>query len=242
MAERLQKLISAAGLMSRRAAENAIRQGRVTVNGRTAVLGDCAGPDDCVQLDGMLVEKSKQMYYLAVNKPCGYVTTMKDEKGRKTVCDLVREVPARVYPVGRLDLNSEGLLIMTNDGEFAELLAHPAGGFRKAYLVTVTGNDLEDSVQRLKLPFTVDGSEVQATDVIMLRKDNKEAVLSVTIREGKNRQIRKMCEKVGLNVIKLVRISEGNVKLGSLESGKWRYMTEDEIKSLAGPQKMIEND
>ena len=234
MAERLQKLISAAGLMSRRAAENAIRQGRVTVNGRTAVLGDCAGPDDCVQLDGMLVEKSKQMYYLAVNKPCGYVTTMKDEKGRKTVCDLVREVPARVYPVGRLDLNSEGLLIMTNDGEFAELLAHPAGGFRKTYLVTVTGNDLEDSVQRLKLPFTVDGSEVQATDVIMLRKDNKEAVLSVTIREGKNRQIRKMCEMASLTVKRLKRIQEGPVLLGDLPIGCYRHLTEEEVNFVYG--------
>ena len=234
MAERLQKLISASGMMSRRAAENAIREGRVSVNDRIAVLGDCAGSDDQVLLDGVAVKRPIKLYYLALNKPSGYVTTMKDEKGRKTVCDLVRSVPARVYPVGRLDLNSEGLLIMTNDGEFAESLAHPSGGFSKTYLVTVAGKNIEGSFKRLKLPFSIDDVDVQAVKVEMLQKEKKEAVLSVTIREGKNRQIRRMCETAGLKVKRLQRIQEGPISLGDLESGSYRYLTEEEVDSVFG--------
>ena len=159
---------------------------------------------------------------------------MKDEKGRKTVCDLVRSVPARVYPVGRLDLNSEGLLIMTNDGEFAESLAHPSGGFSKTYLVTVAGKNIEGSFKRLKLPFSIDDVDVQAVKVEMLQKEKKEAVLSVTIREGKNRQIRRMCETAGLKVKRLQRIQEGPISLGDLESGSYRYLTEEEVDSVFG--------
>ena len=234
MADRIQKLISASGMMSRRAAEQAIREGRVSVNGKTAVLGDSADPEDQVLLDGMAVKKTQQFYYLALNKPRGYVTTMKDEKGRKTVRDLVRSIPARVYPVGRLDLNSEGLLVMTNDGDFAERLSHPSGGFRKTYLVTVSGKDIEKSFHRLKMPFLIDGAEVQTANADILKRNNEEAVLSVTIREGKNRQIRRMCEIAELKVLRLKRIQEGPVLLGNLECGKYRHLTEEEVDIVFG--------
>jgi len=232
MEERLQKLLSAAGVCSRRAAETYINDGRVTVNGRTAQLGDKADPEtDEICLDGKPVGGAEQHIYLMLNKPRGYVTTLSDEKGRKTVAELVSGCGQRVYPVGRLDLDSEGLLLMTNDGDFMQRLTHPSHEVSKEYHVSVFG-PVQGAAERLRAVTDLDGEPIRPAGVKVLRQTDRTAELSITIHEGKNRQIRRMCAACGLTVKRLRRVREHAVELGSLPQGKWRHLTEAELLAL----------
>ena len=232
MEERLQKLLSAAGVCSRRAAEEYITAGRVTVNGQVAELGQRADPErDDIRLDGEPLAPKEAPVYLLLNKPRGYVTTLSDEKGRKNVADLVKGCGARVYPVGRLDLDSEGLLLMTNDGDLMHHLLHPSGEINKTYYVSVYG-PVEGVSEKLAAITDLDGERIRPAQVRMLRKTAQTAELSITIHEGKNRQIRRMCAKCGLTVKRLRRVREHTLELGNLPTGQWRYLTEQEISSL----------
>jgi len=233
MEERVQKLLSAAGICSRRTAEGYITAGRVTVNGRTVRLGDKADPDrDDVRLDGRPLPSGTRTVCLMLNKPRGYVSTLSDEKGRRTVADLVRECGVRVYPVGRLDLDSEGLLLMTNDGALAQRLTHPGRGAEKTYHVWVRGA-AEDAAERLERVRDLEGEPIRPARAEVLRMGD-EAKLAVTIHEGKNRQIRRMCAACGLEVVRLRRVREHTLELGSLPPGKWRYLTAAEVRALRG--------
>ena len=228
MTERLQKILSARGVASRRAAEKMIEEGRVTVNGAVAMLGQTADPQiDEILLDGRPLPSGSEYVYILLHKPRGYVTTMSDEKGRKTAAELVADCGVRVYPVGRLDMDSEGLLLFTNDGEFANKLMHPKHEVQKAYLTWVQ-NYSEEAVARLKQPITLDGYTIRAPKVRVV----KTGLLEITIHEGRNRQVRRMCEAAGMQVSRLKRVREGKVALGDLPLGKWRYLTEEEVKSL----------
>lgn len=234
MSERLQKIISASGLMSRRAAEDAISSGRVSVNGRVASLGDKANPaTDQILLDGKSVVAEQPPVVIMLHKPRGVVCTMQDERGRKTVADLVGGLNMRLYPVGRLDLDSEGLLLMTNDGDFANRVMHPSHEVEKTYHTWVRGDGLPESAKRLSEPMTIDGFAIHPARVRLIRMTGeKEALLSIVIHEGRNRQVRKMCESVGLRVTRLLRVAEGSLRLGRLPSGSWRYLTDEEIRSF----------
>lgn len=233
MAERLQKLISASGLMSRRAAEECITAGRVTVNGLTAALGDKADPaSDIILVDGKKLPSADVKKYIMLNKPKGYVCTLSDEKGRKNVTELVNIPGVRLYPVGRLDMYSEGLLIMTNDGDFAHRLMHPSNEVQKTYRTWVQGRDIGLAVEYLRGPLNIDGYIVCAENVDIEEVFPNGAILSITINEGRNRQVRKMCESCALKVTKLLRVSEGPLELGSLKSGKWRELSEEELAML----------
>ncbi len=232
MGERLQKLIAEAGLMSRRAAEDAIRAGRVVLNGYTAKLGDTAETGEEIIIDGVPLPQPERKQYYMLNKPRGYVCTMHDERGRRSVRELLPASAGRIYPVGRLDLMSEGLLLMTNDGDFALRITHPSGSVLKTYRTYVSGTELEHAIQRLKEPFYMDGIMVQAVSVRPLKVTDDRAVLDITIGEGRNRQIRRMCESADLRVTRLVRVSEGELRLGSLHSGQFRELTEEEIASV----------
>ena len=235
MTERLQKIISASGLMSRRAAEERIAAGKVTVNGVAAALGDKADAEkDTILVDGKALPSAGGKIYIMLNKPKGYVTTLRDEKGRKNVSELVKDAGARLYPVGRLDMYSEGLLIMTNDGDFANRLMHPSHRVDKTYRTWVRGVNIGFAAEAMRFPMEIDGYVTSPAQVALLQVQGNEAVLSVTIHEGRNRQVRKMCEAVGLKVIRLMRVSEGGVELGTLKSGKWRYLTEGELDMLRG--------
>ena len=220
--------------MSRRAAEEAIRAGRVSCNGRIASLGETAEPgQDQICLDGYPVAPQERKFYLMLHKPRGVVTSMNDEQGRRSVADLVKDVGARVYPVGRLDLDSEGLLLMTNDGDFANRVMHPSHEVSKCYETWVNGSDMDAAVKSLGQPMRIDGYEIRPATVRLLRRiSEQEALLSITIHEGRNRQVRKMCESVGLRVTRLLRVSEGSLHLGDLPSGRWRSLTKEEIKSF----------
>lgn len=231
MAERLQKIISAAGLMSRRAAEEYIEAGRVKLNGEVAKLGDKAEETDVITVDGKPLPCAGGKTYIMLNKPRGYVTTMSDEKGRKNVTELICG-QGRVYPVGRLDMYSEGLLIMTNDGDFANTLMHPSHEFKKTYRTWVQGEDVGIAVEYLRGELDIGDYIVQADNVDIESLIPGGAVLLITISEGRNRQVRKMCACVGLKVTRLMRISEGPLELGTLPIGKWRHLTESEIKSI----------
>lgn len=232
MEERLQKLLSAAGVCSRRAAEELIAAGRVTVNGRPAQVGDKADPDrDRVCLDGKAVLRTDRLVWLMLHKPRGYVTTLSDERGRRTAAELVRDCPCRVWPVGRLDLNSEGLLLFTNDGAGTQRLLHPSHEVEKEYRVTVRG-DLDAALPVLRGPMELDGDALAPARAEVLRRSGDVSVLSVVIHQGKNRQVRRMCAQAGLEVRRLVRVREGRLLLGDLPSGAWRYLTDEEIGIL----------
>ncbi len=231
--DKLQKIISAAGLMSRRAAETAIAAGRVSVNGAIAQLGDRADANaDVICVDGQRLPTVGKLYYIVLNKPRGYVSTMRDEKGRHSVDELVRDLDARVYPVGRLDVNSEGLLLMTNDGDFANRLMHPSHEVEKTYRTWVRGDNLRHGVEQLRKPMRIDGYEIRPARVEVEEAAADTAVLLITIHEGRNRQVRKMCQQAELRVSRLCRIREGAVLLGKLPSGKWRHLTQDELKKM----------
>lgn len=232
MEERLQKLLSAAGVCSRRAAEGYIIAGRVTVNGVPAFLGQRADLEqDEIRVDGQCLRSQAELVYLMLNKPRGYVTTLSDEKGRRTAADLVADCGVRVYPVGRLDLNSEGLLLMTNDGALAQRMTHPSHEVSKTYYVSVSGA-VEGAAERLSALRDVEGEAIRPAQVSVLGVSRKTAELSVTIHEGKNRQVRRMCAACGLVVRRLRRVREHTLELGVLPSGAWRYLTEEEIKAL----------
>ena len=237
MKERLQKLISSAGLASRRAAEELIKQGRVKVNGETASLGMSADPElDDIRVNGKRLRISGTRVYIMLNKPRGYVTTLSDEKGRKTVAELVKGAGRRLYPVGRLDLNSEGLLIMTDDGEAANALMHPSHKVGKTYRVTVSGREPEAAVRELEALREVEGGggePIRPAQVSFAGETGEgKYMLDVTIHEGRNRQVRKMCAAAGLEVRRLVRIAEGELSLGGLQTGKWRHLTSEELDWL----------
>ena len=232
MEERLQKLLSAAGVCSRRAAETYLTAGRVTVNGEPARLGQRADPDrDEILVDGRPLTPRAKSVYILLNKPRGYVTTLSDERGRKTVAELVADCGARVYPVGRLDLDSEGLLLLTNDGDWAQHLLHPSHEVEKTYHVSVFG-PVAGAAARLAAMTDLEGEPIRPARVEVLRQTARTAVLAVTIHEGKNRQIRRMCARCGLTVKRLRRVQEGPLKLGNLPSGKWRDLSENEVEAL----------
>lgn len=233
MKERLQKIISASGIASRRASEELIKSGRVSVNGSVASLGDSADLEtDTVTVDGKKINLPSGHTYIVLNKPKGYVTTMSDEKGRKCVRDLVSDVGANVYPVGRLDMYSEGLLIMTDDGELANKLMHPSAEVNKTYYAWIAGECDDSKIAILKSPLDIDGYVIQPAQVAVIKRAEDYTLLSVTIHEGRNRQIRKMCALAQLKLTRLKRMSEGNITLGDLPPGKWRYLSEDELQEL----------
>ncbi len=233
MEDRLQKILSAAGICSRRKAEEYITAGRVTVNGETASLGDRADPDkDVVALDGKEVIRPGSRTVLMLYKPRGVVTTLSDEKGRKNVADLVKDCSVRVWPVGRLDMDSEGLLLLTDDGELTNTLIHPRHEVEKEYLVWVTGFT-QEGADRLALPMTLDGQALQPAKVKVIRREGERTLLSVTIHEGKNRQVRRMCAFCGMTVRRLKRVREGRLHLDkTLKPGQWRPLTPEELDSL----------
>ena len=228
MTERIQKILSARGVASRRTAETMIQDGRVTVNGMVAQLGQTADPEvDQILLDGKPLPTGSEHVYILLHKPRGYVTTLSDEKGRKTATELVRDCGTRVYPVGRLDMDSEGLLIFTNDGEFANKWMHPSHEVEKTYLTWVQGYS-DAALERLKKPIELDGYRIRAPKVRVV----KPGLLEITIHEGRNRQVRRMCDAAGMQVTRLKRVREGNLALGDLKLGTWRYLTDEEVKHL----------
>lgn len=233
MKERLQKILSARGLASRRNAEEMILAGRVACNGKICVLGETADPDvDVITVDGHPIPAAGNHVYLMLHKPKGYVTTLSDEKGRKNAAQLVADCGCRVYPVGRLDMDSEGLLLFTNDGEFANMLMHPKHEVNKTYRVEVEGYTLA-GLERLGRPMELDGYKLRIPHVRLLEdRGDGTATLEITIHEGRNRQVRRMCQIADMRVTRLVRVKEGALSLGTLPSGKWRYLTTDEVKNL----------
>lgn len=234
MIERLQKILASRGICSRRKAEEIINAGRVRCNGRIAQLGETADPEqDEILLDGKPLPSADDHVYIVLNKPRGYVTTLSDEKGRANAAQLVADCGRRVYPVGRLDMDSEGLLLFTNDGEFANTLMHPKHEVNKTYRAIVRGFRPE-ALEQLKKPVILDGYTIRKPDVSLIWKSaaNDKAELQVTIHEGRNRQVRRMCAMAGMNVVRLIRVAEGNLQLGDLPLGKWRYLTPEEIGKL----------
>lgn len=233
MIERIQKIIASSGLTSRRNAETMIVEGRVECNGRVCTLGESADPDvDIILVDGKPLPKVGASVYIMLNKPRGFVTTLSDEKGRKNVAQLVADCGERVYPVGRLDMDSEGLLLLTNDGAFANTMMHPSHEINKVYRVRVR-KFTEAKLELLGRPIEIDGYRIRKPSVHLLKKiGENEAEIEVTIHEGRNRQVRKMCAAADMTVMRLCRIAEGMLLLGDLPKGKWRYLTEKELNSL----------
>lgn len=242
---RLQKYMADLGIASRRKSEQMIADGMVKVNGRTAAIGDKVNPKrDKVTVRGRKIAagaKAKR-YYIMLNKPRGYVTTMSDEMGRKCVAELVKDIPARIYPVGRLDRDSEGLLLMTNDGEFANRVTHPSKHVYKVYRVTVRPAINEEQLVEMSSGMVIDGRKTAQAEVRVVQREEGRCVLEIILREGRNRQIRKMCEQLGLEVPRLKRIAVGQVKLGGLKSGAWRELTKDEVHRLQANSNTTEVD
>ncbi|MGM9624410.1 MAG: pseudouridine synthase [Eubacteriales bacterium] len=238
---RLQKYMSDAGVMSRRAAEKEIEEGTITVNGEPAELGQKVDPDrDEIRYNGhrvYLPDNREKKTYIMLNKPRGYVTTMSDDLGRKCVASLVADVGCRVYPVGRLDKVSEGMLILTNDGAFANYMMHPSHEVPKYYHVRIEGIPTDEQLDKLSAPMEIDGFDIRPVAVAVLEKDDEHCTLQMELYEGRNRQIRKMCEQVGLKIIRLKRVAIGDIPLGSLRLGKWRYLTPEELTSLMPSRK-----
>lgn len=233
MKERLQKLIAAAGMASRRQAERWISAGRVTVNGRVAALGDQADPErDRIAVDGRPLRSEQQKITLMLNKPVGYVTTARDPQGRKVVMELVRDVPVRLFPVGRLDINTEGLLLLTNDGKLAARLSHPRHQVAKTYLVRIRGRLTDDERRRLEQGLVLEDGPTAPARVEKVRSSGSHTWLEMTITEGRHRQVRRMCEAVGHPVSRLKRIRVGFLNLGELRSGQYRMLTSAEVGRL----------
>ena len=232
MKERLQKILSARGVCSRRDGEKLISAGRVSVDGRVAALGDSADPDSQeITVDGRPLPAADPPVYILLYKPRGVLTAMRDDRDRRTVHDLTKECGTRVYPVGRLDYDSEGLLLMTNDGELANAVMHPSGGILKTYTAYVSG-DVEAALPILRGPMEIDGHPVQAKAVHIMEQKPGQGMLRITIGEGRNRQIRKMCAQCGLIVTRLIRVAEGDLELGDLKPGQWRPLTADEVDEM----------
>ena len=232
--DRIQKIIADAGYCSRRKAEELISQGRVKLNGRPIKLGDKASPKDIISIDDqrLYIPKKKNKLYIMLNKPRGYVTTVSDELGRKSVMELLDGIEERVYPVGRLDKNTEGLLLFTNDGKFSNDIMHPSKHISKTYRVTVRPDISEEQLVQLSTGIELDGKKTLPATVTVVTKEENIVVLLMTIKEGRNRQIRRMCEAVGLEVARLRRISIGPLKLGMLKSGTWRELKPDELRAI----------
>lgn len=234
---RIQKVLSDNGILSRRKTEEYILQGRITVNGRPAKIGNPVDPKrDVIAIDGQKIDLAlrKKNKYLMLYKPRGYVTTMQDDRGRRCVADLVKDCGVRVYPVGRLDLNSEGLLLLTNDGKFANMIMHPKNHIGKTYRVTVRPDVTDEQAAYLSAGVALDGEMTKPAQVLILSKEPGRVVLQITIYEGKNRQIRRMCEAVGLEVARLKRTAIGPIKLGMLKPGAYRELTASELSALKG--------
>ena len=230
---RLQKFMADCGVASRRKSEELIEQGKVKVNGHIAHIGDKINPKkDLVTVHGKKINKTSQMKYIALYKPRGYITTVTDDRGRKTVMELVKGVNERIYPVGRLDKDSEGLLLLTNDGAFANALMHPSHHFAKVYRVTVRPSVNDEMLLKLRDGVEIDGRMTAPCEVTVMSEEEGRVVLEFVLREGRNRQIRKMCEAVGLTVARLKRISIGSIKLGMMQPGQYRELSENEIKRL----------
>jgi 23S rRNA pseudouridine2605 synthase len=231
---RIQKMIADCGYCSRRKAEELMQQGRVKLNGHPVKPGDKCGFKDLITIDGerLMMPRKRNFVYIMLNKPRGYVTTVSDELERRCVMDLLEDVEERVYPVGRLDRNSEGLLLFTNDGEFANSIMHPSRHVSKTYRVTVRPDISDDQLVALSEGVVIDGRKTLPANVVVKSKETGRVVLLITIKEGRNRQIRKMCEAVGLEVARLRRVSIGPLKLGMLPPGKWRELTADELRAM----------
>ena len=231
---RIQKILSDAGYCSRRKAEALIEQGRVQRNGRPVKLGDKALPKDLITVDGQRINvpKKKNLRYIMLHKPRGYVTTVSDELDRRCVMDLLDGIPERVYPIGRLDRNSEGLLLLTNDGSFANGIMHPSRHVTKTYRVTVRPSVTEEQLVKLAEGIVLDGKKTLPATVVVMTNEPGRVVLQMTIKEGRNRQIRRMCEAVGLEVARLRRTSIGPLKLGMLKPGTWRDLTAEELRAI----------
>ena len=240
---RLQKFIADAGLMSRRAAESEIEKGSFAINGHTALIGMKIDPrEDVVTYKGKRIRYEKREYtYIMLNKPRGYLSSTSDDRGRKCVTDLLEGVDARVYPVGRLDMISEGMLLLTDDGELKNRLTHPKHTIGKVYRVKVGGSVTEAQYDILTSPLEIDGYTIQPVEVLVTGEDESGTVLKTTLFEGINRQIRKMCEAANLTVKRLSRVSIGNLKLDGLPVGKWRYLTTDEVDYLYNATKDAKN-
>lgn len=231
--ERLQKYMAECGIASRRKSEELIRAGKVKVNGVVAEIGQKVDPDhDTVSVEGRKVNHDQKHVYIMLNKPRGFITTMNDERDRRCVAELVSDVGTRVYPVGRLDRDSEGLLLFTNDGKFANNLMHPSKHVPKTYRVTVHSEVTDEMITKMMTGMMIDGSKTLPADVKILVQEPDRTVMEVTICEGRNRQIRKMCEQLSLEVARLKRIAEGPVKLGMLRRGSWRELTHAEVQAL----------
>ena len=231
---RLQKFIADSGLMSRRAAEEEIKKGNVSVNGHVAELGMKIDPkhDIVSHRNKRIVYEKREYTYIMINKPRGYLSSTTDDRGRKCVTELLDGVDARVYPVGRLDLSSEGMLLLTDDGELKNRLTHPRYSLPKLYRVKVGGGVDAEQLERLSSPMIIDGYEIKPVQVTLGEVDESGTVLKMTLVEGRNRQIRKMCEQVGLTVKRLSRVSIGTLKLNGLPVGKWRYLSPEEVDYL----------
>ncbi len=220
--------------MSRRAAEEAIRKGLVKINGKVIGEGERMIPGvDVVEYNGIpVVPTAEKRTYILLNKPRGFVTTLSDEKGRRTVAELVARVGTRVYPVGRLDMDSDGLLLLTDDGELTNKLTHPRHRIPKIYHVTVSGKVSRETVEALSSPMLIDGYRILPVKTRVIESGADSSTLEMTLYEGRNRQIRKMCQQQQLKITRLCRVAIGNIRLGSLEVGKWRYLTPDEVAYL----------
>lgn len=228
-------MLSECGVTSRRKAEKMVLDGLVTINGIKAKIGDTVDIEtDKVRVSGHTITSNKKNYYIMLNKPRGYISTTSDEIGRKCVIDLVSDIPARIYPIGRLDKDSEGMLLLTNDGDFANAVIHPSHHIEKKYRVTTHPDITEDQLTKLSIGIEIDGRRATAHKIDVIVSSKGRSVLEITLKEGRNRQIRKMCEAVGLEVARLRRVSIGQVKLGMLKVGHYRELTSDEIKSLKG--------
>ncbi len=231
---RLQKMLAECGVASRRKAEELIVKGRVKVNGRPTKLGDKVDvKKDIVTVDGEKVTPpASSKVYIMLHKPRGFITTMNDEMDRKCVAELIKDVPGRVYPIGRLDKDSEGILFMTNDGNFANTISHPSGHISKLYRVTVRPAITEEQITTMSIGMVIDGVKTAPCSVRVLSEEKSRTVLEIVLNEGRNRQIRKMCEGLNLEVARLKRVAIGPVKLGMLQPGKYRDLTPDEIRRL----------
>ena len=240
---RLQKYFTDCGVLSRRAAEEQIKLGRVRVNGVVAQIGAVITPEvDKVEWNGkIIIPLCDECICILLNKPRGYVTTMSDEKGRKNVSMLVKDVGVRVYPIGRLDMDSDGMLLLTNDGGLANELTHPRHEIPKIYHVKVKGYVTAEQIKALEQPMTIDGYRILPVKTAVVSRTPEHTVLEMTLFEGRNRQIRKMCEKVGLSITRLSRMAIGNIKLGRLPSGKWRRLTRAEVDYLRSSKKGSNN-
>ena len=230
---RLQKYLAQCNVASRRAAEQFITDGRVRVNGKVVTeLGTKVCEGDFVEVDGSPVYAEKKKYYIMLNKPEGFVTTASDENGRSTVLDLIDDIDARLYPVGRLDINTEGLLLLSNDGDFTLKVTHPRHKLDKTYRVIVSGIPNHFEIEKLERGVYIDGKRTAPAKAKLLSADRQNSLIELTIHEGRNRQVRKMMEAIGYKVLYLQRVAIGNIVLGNLPLGKWRHLNPNEVKYL----------